>query len=40
MREAHKHLKLTEEHFDHIVAHLVESLKELNVSDELINEIA
>ncbi len=40
MREAHKHIKLTEVHFDHIVTHLVDSLKELKVSEELINEIA
>lgn len=43
MREAHKHLVegmgLKGEHFDAIIENLVETLKELGVSDELIGEV-
>lgn len=44
MREAHKQLVseqgLNGEHFDAVVEHLVATLKELGVSDELIGEVA
>ena len=39
MREAHAHLKLTDVQFDQIVKHLVDTLKELNVPESIINEI-
>ena len=39
MREAHKHMKLTEEHFNAVAENLVATLKELNVSEEDINSI-
>ncbi|QLE58831.1 group 1 truncated hemoglobin [Nostoc sp. TCL26-01] len=44
MRDAHKHLVegmgLSGEHFDAVVENLLETLKELGVSDELIGEVA
>lgn len=44
MREAHQHLVegmgLNGEHFDAVVENLVETLKELGISDELIGEVA
>lgn len=44
MREAHKHLVegmgLNGGHFDAVVENLVETLKELGISDELIGEVA
>jgi hemoglobin len=44
MREAHKHLVegmgLNGEHFDAVVENLMETLKELGISDELIEEVA
>jgi len=44
MREAHRHLVegmgLNGEHFDAVVENLVETLKELGISDELIGEVA
>lgn len=44
MREAHKHLvegmDLNGEHFDAVVENLVETLKELGISNELIGEVA
>ncbi|HEY9877148.1 MAG TPA: group 1 truncated hemoglobin [Leptolyngbyaceae cyanobacterium] len=44
MREAHKHLVenmgLRGEHFDAVAEDLVETLKEMGVSDELIGEVA
>ena len=44
MREAHKHLVdgmgLNGGHFDAVVENLVETLKELGISDELIKEVA
>lgn len=36
MREAHKHLKLNEEHFQAIAGHLQGTLEELKVPEELI----
>lgn len=40
MREAHKHMNLTEEHFDAVVENLANTLTELNVKEDDINEIA
>ncbi len=39
MREAHKHMKLTEEHFNAVAENLVSTLKELDVPEESINEV-
>ncbi len=39
MREAHKHMNLTEEHFNAVAENLVATLKELEVAEEDINEI-
>ena len=39
MREAHKHLNLNESHFQSIAGHLQDTLKELNVPQDLINEV-
>lgn len=39
MREAHKHMNLTEAHFTAVATHLSDTLKELNVPEELINEV-
>lgn len=39
MRAAHKHMKLTEEHFNAVAENLVETLKELSVPQEYIDEI-
>jgi hemoglobin len=39
MREAHKHLKLTEEHFNAVAGHLKGTLEELKVPANLINEV-
>ena len=39
MREAHKHLKLTEDDFNAVAEHLEETLDELSVPAPLINEI-
>ena len=39
MREAHKHMKLKEEHFTAVASHLQGTLKELNVPQNLINEV-
>lgn len=39
MREAHKNMHLTENHFSAVAENLVETLQELNVSEELIDEI-
>lgn len=39
MREAHKHMNLTEEHFNAVAECLVTTLQELNVSEEDINEV-
>lgn len=39
MREAHKHMNLTEEHFGAVAEALVATLKELDVPQEYIDEI-
>jgi len=39
MREAHRHMHLTEEHFNAVATHLVSTLKELNVHQHLIDEV-
>ncbi len=39
MREAHKHMKLTEEHFGAVAEQLVATLKELGVGEEDINDV-
>ncbi len=39
MRDAHKGMKLTEGHFIAVAGHLVETLKELNVDQNLIDEV-
>lgn len=40
MRSAHSHMKLTEEHFDAVMENLGATLKELDVPDALIAEMA
>ena len=40
MREGHKHLGLTDEHFDAVVENLGATLKELGVGDDDISEVA
>jgi hemoglobin len=39
MREAHKHMSLTEEHFNAVAENLVATLKELGVAEDDINSI-
>ncbi len=39
MREAHKHLTLTEEHFNAVAGHLKSTPEELNVPDDLQDEV-
>ena len=39
MRAAHAHMNLTEEHFNAVATHLVSTLKELNVSPAVIDEV-
>lgn len=39
MRNAHKHMKLTEQHFGAVAGHLQSTLKELNVPQNLIDEV-
>ena len=39
MREAHKHMNLTEVHFNAVAENLVATLKELNVGEDEVNEI-
>lgn len=39
MRNAHKHMNLTEEHFNAVAENLVATLKELNVGEDDINEV-
>lgn len=39
MREAHKHMKLTEEHFTAVATHLQATLQELGVPENLIGEV-
>ena len=40
MRDAHAHMQLTEAHFNAVAGHLIATLKELGVSDSLIQEVA
>lgn len=39
MREAHKHMKIKEEHFNAVAGHLQGTLQELNVPENLIAEV-
>jgi hemoglobin len=39
MREAHKHMKLTEQHFNAVAGHLQGTLQELKVPQNLIDEV-
>ncbi|MCX6294692.1 MAG: group 1 truncated hemoglobin [Bacteroidetes bacterium] len=39
MHNAHSHLKLSEDHFNAVAGHLVATLKELNVAQNLIDEV-
>lgn len=39
MKEAHKHLGLTDSHFDATVAHLLATLKQLNVDEKIAKQI-
>lgn len=39
MREAHKHLDLTDEHFNAVAGNLKSTLEELNVAGELIDQV-
>ncbi|WP_459209832.1 group I truncated hemoglobin [Aquimarina rhabdastrellae] len=39
MRDAHAHMKLNEAHFNAVANHLVSTLQELNVAQELIDEV-
>lgn len=39
MRDAHKHMKLTDEHFNAVAENLVSTLNELNVAQTHIDEI-
>ncbi len=39
MRTAHKHMNLTEDHFNAVAGHLVATLEELSVPQEYIDEI-
>lgn len=39
MRAAHQHMHLTETHFNAVAGHLVETLVELKVSQDLIDEV-
>jgi hemoglobin len=39
MREAHKHMNLTNEHFNAVAENLVATLNELDVAQELIDEV-
>jgi hemoglobin len=39
MRAAHAHMHLTEEHFNAVAGHLVATLTELNVNQDLIDEV-
>ncbi|MBN9543755.1 MAG: group 1 truncated hemoglobin [Alphaproteobacteria bacterium] len=40
MREGHKHMKLTDAHFDSVVGHLASTLQELGVAANDISEVA
>lgn len=39
MRDAHAHLHLKEEHFNAVAGHLVATLQELNIAQNLIDEV-
>ncbi|ORB29924.1 group I truncated hemoglobin [Mycolicibacterium parafortuitum] len=39
MREAHSHLAITAEHFDRVVAHLADTLTDLGVGADIIEQI-
>ena len=39
MREAHKHMELTEAHFAAVAGHLASTLADLNVAQELIDQV-
>lgn len=39
MRDAHAHMELTEEHFNAVCGHLVGTLQELNVAQNLIDQV-
>ena len=39
MREAHKHMKIKEEHFNAVAGHLAGTLQELNVPQHLIDSV-
>lgn len=39
MREAHAHMKLTEHHFNSVAGHLVATLQQLMVGEQLIEEV-
>lgn len=39
MREAHKHMDITEEHFNAVAGHLQSTLEELNVKQAQIDEV-
>jgi hemoglobin len=39
LRHAHRHMKLTDEHFDAVAGHLHDTLAELGVTPELIAEV-
>lgn len=39
MRDAHSHMSLTEDHFNAVAGHLVSTLQDLSVPQELIDEV-
>lgn len=39
MRDAHKHMKIREEHFNAVAGHLQGTLQELNVPQHLVDEV-
>ncbi len=39
MRDAHAHMKLTEDHFNAVAGHLLATLQQLNVPEDLIDEV-
>jgi hemoglobin len=39
LREAHQHMRITNEHFNAVAGHLASTLKDLQVSDALIDEV-
>mmetsp|Transcript_66638 Transcript_66638/g.77337 ORF Transcript_66638/g.77337 Transcript_66638/m.77337 type:complete len:123 (+) Transcript_66638:54-422(+) len=40
LRESHKKMGLTDEHFDAVIGHLAATLRELGVSEDLIKQVA